>query len=64
MENIGDATSKSDVRVIICFLHLEGVPGNNTHRWLCNVFGEESIMSKRAVYQWIQQFDAQYSFQV
>ncbi len=58
MENVGDAPSKNDVHAIISFLHLEGVPGNDIHRWLCNVFGEKNKMSILVVYQWIQHFDA------
>ncbi len=58
MENLDDALSKSDVRAIIRFLHLEGVLGNNIHFRLCNVFEEGKVMLKRALYQWIQQFDA------
>ncbi len=59
MNNVGDAPSKSDVCVIIHFLHLEGVLGNDIHCWLCNVFREGNVMLKHAVYQWIQQqFDA------
>ncbi len=40
MENVGDVPSKSDVGVIMYFLHLEGVPSNDIHRRLCNVFEE------------------------
>ncbi len=58
MENVGDTFCKSDVHTIICFLHLEGAPGNDIHRRLCKVFREGNVMSKHAVYQWIQQFDA------
>lgn len=39
------------------FLHAEGVNGKDIHRRLCNVFGEGN-MSQRAVYQWIEQFEA------
>ncbi len=58
MENVGDTPSKSNVRTIICFLHLEVVAGNDIHRWPCNVFKQGHIMLKHAIYHWIQQLNA------
>ncbi len=46
LATLGDAPFKSDVRTIICFLHLEEVPGNDTHHQLCDVFREGNVMSK------------------
>ncbi len=51
MENVRDAPSKIYVHAIIHFLHFEGVPSNDIHQRLCNVFREGNVMSKRAVYQ-------------
>ncbi len=58
IENVGGAASKNDAHAIIRFLQLKGVPSNDIHHRLCNVFGDGNVMPKRAVYQWIQQFDA------
>ncbi len=56
MEASGSVPSKSDVRVIICFLCLEGVGRNEINLCLFNVFGECNIISKHAAYQWIEKF--------
>ncbi len=49
-ENVGNTPFKSDVHMIIHFLHLKGVLGNYIHHRLCNVFGEGNVMAKYAIY--------------
>ncbi len=57
MEASGGVTFKSDVHGIICFLYLKAIGGYKIYLHLCKVFGERNIMSKCAVYQWIEKLE-------
>ncbi len=57
MENKLVSTSKCEQRVIICLLNAERISGNEIHKGLCDVYGEENTMNRPNVYKWIRLFN-------
>ncbi len=49
--------SKCEHRAIIRFLNAEGISGNEIHKRLCDVYGEENTMNRPNVYKWICLFN-------
>ncbi len=56
MSSVQRTPPDCEVRSVIKFLYKEGVKGREIYRRLCRVYGENNVMSLRAVYQWIDMF--------
>ncbi len=46
-----------NIKAIIRFLNAEGISGNEIHKRLCDVYGEENTMNRPNVYKWIRLFN-------
>ncbi len=57
MENKLVSASKCEHCAIICFLNAEGISRNETHKRLCDVYGEENTMNRLTMYKWIRMFN-------
>jgi transposase len=49
-------SSKLEHRAVIRYLNAEGHNGNEIYAKLCAMYGQEAVMSRQAVYKWINMF--------